>query len=129
MNILKSIGAVLVGLLFIVVTHTLTDMLLESLGVFPPAEQGLHDPKLLILATFYRSILSIIGCYIAAKLAPSRPMLHALIIGFIGILLSTAGAVVATQMDLGPLWYPILLIVLSLPLAWVGGWLATRNKS
>jgi hypothetical protein len=85
MNILKSIGAVFVGMLFIIVTHTATDMLLESLGVFPPADQGLHDPKLLILATIYRSIFSIIGCYIAAKLAPSRPMLHALIIGFIGI--------------------------------------------
>jgi len=128
MNILKSIGAVLAGLIFIVVTHTLSDLLLESIGVFPPADEGLHDTKLLLVATAYRSIFSIAGCYIAASLAPSRPMLHALIIGFIGILLSTAGAVVATQMNLGPLWYPILLIVLSLPLAWFGGWLATRNR-
>lgn len=128
MNILKSIGAVLVGILFIVVTHTMTDKILEGTGFFPPPEEGLHDTGLLLMATAYRTVFSVIGCYIAARLAPIRPMLHAMIIGAIGVLGSIGGAIMATQMNLSPLWYPFLLIVLSLPIAWFGGWLATRNS-
>jgi hypothetical protein len=48
-------------------------------------------------------------------LAPSRPMLHALVLGFIGLALSTAAAVVLIPMDLGPAWYPIALAVLRFP--------------
>src|SRR5688500_15057833 len=129
MNIVKSIGAVLAGLLFIVVTHTLTDKILEGTGVFPPPEEGLHDTVLLLVATVYRTVFSIVGCYIAARLAPSSPMLHAMIIGVIGVLGSIGGAIMATQMDLSPLWYPLLLVVLSLPIAWFGGWLATRGRA
>jgi hypothetical protein len=129
MNILKSIGAVLAGMIFIVVTHTVTDRMLEGLGIFPPPEQGLHDTSLLLLATVYRTVFSVAGSYLTARLAPSRPMLHAMIIGVIGVIGSAAGAVVATQMNLGPLWYPILLLVLSPPIAWLGGRLATRKST
>ena len=34
MKILKGIGAVLAGIVFIVATHTGTDFVLESLGIF-----------------------------------------------------------------------------------------------
>src|SRR5467141_4788186 len=40
MNPLKGIGAVLAGIVFIVVTHTVTDLVLESLGFFPAAKGG-----------------------------------------------------------------------------------------
>jgi hypothetical protein len=76
MKILKSIGAVLAGLVFIIFTHTLTDTILESAGIFPPADQGLHVTWMLVFALFYRIVLSIIGCFITAKLAPSNPMKH-----------------------------------------------------
>ena len=127
MNILKSIGAVLAGLIFIIVTHSVTDKILEGTGILPPPEQGLFDTGLLLLATAYRSVLSIAGCYITAKLAPSRPILHALVLGVIGVIGSLVGGIVATQMNLGPLWYPILLAVLSIPIALFGGWLAARK--
>ena len=42
MNILKGIGAVLAGMIFIVVTHTVTDLVLEKVGIFTPPEQGFH---------------------------------------------------------------------------------------
>lgn len=129
MKLLKSIGAVLAGLIFIVASHTGMDVLLESIGFFPTASEGLHDTGLLLIATAYRTIFSIAGCYLAAQLAPDRPLAHALVIGFIGIAASTAGAVVASRMNLGPLWYPILLIVISLPAAWVGGRLAQSGRS
>ena len=34
-DIFKSIGAVLAGLIFIVITHTGTDAILENIGVLP----------------------------------------------------------------------------------------------
>lgn len=129
MRILKSVGAVLAGLIFIVFTHSLTDYILESAGILPLPEQGLFDTGFLLLATAYRTFFSIIGGYLTAKLAPSRPMLHALVLGIIGVIGSLAGAVVAMQMNLGPLWYPILLAVTSIPVALLGGWLAVRKTS
>jgi hypothetical protein len=32
----------------------------------------------------YRAVLSLIGCYVTARLAPSNPMAHALSLGVIG---------------------------------------------
>ena len=129
MNILKSIGAVLAGLVFILVTHLGVDRVLEALGVFPPPEQGLHITWMLILATAYRVVLSIVGCYITARLAPSRPLAHALVLGFIGVVGSLAGLSMAISQNLSPVWYPIGLAILSLPSAWVGGKLAERRAN
>jgi len=116
---LKSVGAVFAGLIFIFATHIGTDAIMHGLGVFPPAGQPMFDKDQLLWASLYRGIYSIIGCYIAARLAPKRPMLHALILGGIGVLLSTGGAI--ALWDMGPAWYPLGLIALSLPYAWLGG--------
>ena len=127
MNILKSILAVLAGLVFIFVSHSLTDFILESVGVFPPPSEGLHVTWMLLLALGYRIVLSVVGCYITAKLAPQNPMKHALILGFIGVFLSTIGAVIGIRLDMSDTWYPIALILVSLPCAWLGGKLASPN--
>ena len=42
MNALKGIGAILAGIVFIVVTHTATDFVLQKLGIFTPPDQGFH---------------------------------------------------------------------------------------
>jgi len=128
MKLLKSIGAVLAGVIFIVVTHTLTDLLLEKLGIFTPREQGLHITWMVVTATIYRSLYTIAGGYVTAALAPHRPLLHAVILGVFGIVASTAGAVVMIPRNLGPIWYPIALIILALPCTWLGGKLRTANQ-
>ena len=126
MNILKGIGAVLAGIVFIVVTHTVTDLVLEKLGIFTPPEQGFHITWMVVTATIYRSIFTVGGGYLTAALAPDRPMLYAVILGLFGIVASTAGAIVMIPRNLGPTWYPIALIVLALPCTWLGGKLKTR---
>jgi hypothetical protein len=126
MNVLKGIGAVLAGIVFIVVTHTVTDLVLEKLGIFTPPEQGLHITWMVVTATVYRSIFTVGGGYLTAALAPDRPMLYAVILGLFGIAASTAGAIVMIPRNLGPTWYPIALIVLALPCTWLGGKLKTR---
>src|SRR5215203_1697421 len=129
MDILKSIGAVLAGLIFIFVTHSGVDLILESFGIFTPRTERFDTPWMVVTATVYRTILSIAGCFVTGILAPSRPVMHALVLGFIGLALSTAAAVVLIPMNLGPAWYPIALASLTLPCAWVGGLLAEKRAN
>ncbi len=63
----------------------------------------------------------IVGGYVVARLAPRNPMRHALVMGIVGLVLSTAGVIAATRMDLGPMWYPVVLLLTALPCAWLGG--------
>jgi len=127
MTILRSILAVLAGLVFILITHSAMDFILESLGIFTPPTVRFDIPWMLVTAIIYRATFSVIGCYITALIAPSRPMLHAMILGVIGMVLSILGTIVAIKMDLSPAWYPIALVVMSLPCAWVGSKLASRR--
>ena len=129
MNVLKSIGAVLAGLIFIGVSHSLVDYVLESLGIFTPTTVRFDTPWMVITAFIYRTILSIAGCYLTAILAPSRPLLHAMILGAIGLVLSTAAAVVTIPLDWAPAWYPIALVLVTLPCAWIGGKLAEAHTN
>ena len=126
MNILKGIAAILAGLIFIVVSHSLTDFVLESLGIFTPPKKGFHTTWMVVTATIYRSVFSVVGGYITAALAPNRPMRYAVILGIIGLVASTIAAIVTIPMGIAPAWYPIALAILALPCTWLGGKLRTR---
>jgi hypothetical protein len=115
---LRSIGAVLSGLVAIFVLSTATDVALHASGVFPPWGVRMGD-SLFLLALSYRIVYGVAGCYVSARLAPDRPMLHALALGAVGVVLSTAGAV--AMWDAGPAWYSIAVIAIALPCAWAGG--------
>lgn len=118
----RSIAAVVIGFVVVAVLSLATDQLLHVLEVYPPWGQPMHDPALNALALAYRIVYSIFGCWLTARLAPRRPMLHAMIVGAIGFVLSAAGAIVTvTQFELGPAWYPIALALTALPCAWLGG--------
>ncbi|MGH7495368.1 MAG: hypothetical protein ACREOO_23675 [bacterium] len=125
-TVVKSIGAVLAGLIFIVITHTATDAILEGAGVLPKGNLFVGTGLILIVLG-YRAVFSLIGCYLTAKLAPRNPMKHALVLGLIGLVLSSVGAIVAA--DLGPAWYAWTLAVIALPIAWLGGMLYERRKT
>ena len=120
----KSIGALLAGFFTVVVLSIGTDAVLHAAGIFPPLGEPASN-SLLMLATFYRTVYSIAGAYLTARLAPDRPMSHALWLGGIGLMLSIAGA--AATWNRGPAfaphWYPIALVVLALPQCWLGGYL------
>lgn len=124
----RRVGAVLAGLLAIFALSLGTDMVLHASGVFPPWGQPMAD-SLFALAMAYRIVYAVAGCYITARLAPDRPMQHALALGALGVALSTAGAVATWNRGpaFGPHWYPVALIISSIPCAWAGGWLAARR--
>ena len=118
----KSFLALLAGMLAGIILSIGTDVLLHVIGLFPPLGQPVSSP-LLLLATAYRSVYGVIGSYIAARLAPNSPMMHALVLGMVGFVVSIVGAVATWNKGpaFGPHWYPVALIVLAIPTAWVGG--------
>jgi hypothetical protein len=129
-RLLRSTAAVLAGFFAIVILSLGTDQVLHVLQVYPPWGQPMWDPGLNLLALAYRSLYAVAGSYLTARLAPHAPMRHALVLGCIGLVLSTIGAIVAiTQQDLGPAWYPIALVLTALPCAWLGGALYRRRSA
>jgi hypothetical protein len=135
MSTLKSIGAVLAGIIVLAALATLTDKILESTGVFPPAiGQGSYTTGMLAMALLYRCLYQVLGAYITAALAPANPMKHVTMLGIIGVVLGITG-IIASAMGLVPgfdpsqIWYPVALAVLAFPTVWFGGKLRTRNSA
>ena len=79
--------------------------------------------SLFLVATAYRIVYGVLGSYITARLSPTRPMQHALIVGVVGLVLSSAGAAATWNAgpEFGPRWYPLALVATALPCAWLGG--------
>lgn len=122
----RSILAITVGLLINFVGGLGLDQIFHELGVYPPWGEPMDDPRDNLLALSYRIIIAIASCYVAGRIAPWAPMRHALALGAIGFVLSSLGAMAAASMNLGPSWYPITLIAVTLPCAWLGGTLARQ---
>jgi hypothetical protein len=123
-RVLRRIGAVAAGLVAIFAATTAADIVMHAAGVFPPVGAPPMSSALFLLAFAYRVVFDVGGCWLTARLAPDRPMGHAMALGGIGVLLSVAGAVV--MWGAGPMWYPIALAVSALPCAWLGGRLRVR---
>jgi hypothetical protein len=121
----RRVASVFAGLVTIFILSSAIDFVLESTGVLPGGP--LFDTGLLLLAIAYRTLVSILGCYITARLAPDHRLRHALALGALGVILSTLAAIANTQFHLGPDWYPIALILVALPCAWTAGRLAERG--
>ena len=118
----RSVLALLGGFVAVVVLSIGTDVLMNKIAIFPKLGDPMTD-KLLLLATAYRTIYGVAGSYITARLAPYRPMLHALVGGIVGLVLSTAGAIAAWNQAVAieHHWYPLALIATVMPTAWAGG--------
>ncbi len=128
----RSVGAVLGGMLVGIILPIGTDVVLHAIGVFPPWGQSMVGfDGALLLATIYRSIYGVVASYIIARLAPDRPMLHALVGGVAGLAVSILGAAATWNKGpaFGPHWYPLALIVLAMPQAWAGGKLRLMQLS
>jgi hypothetical protein len=116
----RSVWAVVAGVLVIIVVTTLVDVVMHVTGVFPSMDQPITD-ALALLATVYRVVISVGGAWLTARLAPDKPMKHALILGYVGVVLGLIGVVVTWSLALAPRWYPIALVLLAIPQCWAGG--------
>ena len=130
--VLRSVGAIVAGIVVNIVLSLVTDELMYLAGLAPRVGQRMSDPMLAVAAG-YRTVYAILASYVIAALAGRRPMLHAMIGGTLGFIVSIIG-VVSTWNDVakyGPHWYPISLVVTALPTAWLGAklYLTRRAKS
>src|SRR3954468_23112812 len=116
----RSVLAIMAGFLAVVLLSIGTDIVLHQMKIFPALGERMAD-RLFVWATIYRTVYGILGSYITARLAPNRPMWHAMVGAVIGMILGTVGAVLTWNKDLGPHWYPIALVVTGIPCAWIGG--------
>ena len=121
-RLLRSIGAVLAGMVAVIILSLGTDAVLHATGIYPPWGERMAD-ALFVLATAYRIVYTVAGGYIAARLAPGRPMLHAMVFGAIGVVVGVIGAVATWSRlpELGPKWYAVAIFAIALPCAWAGG--------
>jgi hypothetical protein len=100
---------------------------MRLLKIYPAFGVRMAD-GLFVIATAYRIAYSILGAYVVARLAPDRPMWHAMVLGSIGFVLSIAGAAATWNRDLGPHWYAIVIALIALPCSWLGAKLAMRPQ-
>ena len=127
----RSVGAVVAGFIATALLSTGTDVVMPVTGVFPPWGQPMSD-GLFVWATVYRAAFTVLGGFITARLAPRKPMAHVLVLGAVGIVAASAGALASWNQrpEFGPKWYPIILVVTALPCVWAGGVLVgTRGKT
>ena len=117
----RSVWAVLAGVLLVIALSTAVDQLLHVLHVYPPWGEPMFAPGLNLLALSYRIVITILGAYLTARLAPRAPMRHVWIYGAVGLVLGTLGAIATIPKHWGPTWYPVMLVVTALPCAWAGG--------
>lgn len=127
-NLWRSTLAVFLGFVVVVALSLGTDQVLHVLDVYPPWGEPMNDTGDNLLALAYRCVYGVLGGYITARLSPRSPMFHVLVGGMIGFVLSTVGAITAIGMNLGPMWYPILLAITALPCAWLGGVVDSKRR-
>ena len=130
--IVRNVLAVLLGL---VVTMLVNGGLIAlSASVIPPpagvdpnnmeslkANIHLFHAKHFVFPYMAHALGSLLGAFVAAKLAATRKMIFALVIGGIHLI----GGIMAATMIPAPTWFIASDLILSyLPMAWIGGRLA-----
>ena len=117
--IARSVLAIVAGFLFIGALAFGTGAALQAAGMVPPAGEPLTDIGMVLLEAAYVAVFAIAGCWLAAWLAPDRPMRHALVLGVLGLAFNLVGAVATWGQR--PAWSILLNLALVLPYAWIGG--------
>jgi hypothetical protein len=127
-RVLRRVGSVVAGFLVIGILDTTIDVIMHQTGVYPAWFQPMRA-SLWLLAIGYRTVDGIIGGYVTARLAPDRPVAHALVLGVLGIVLSTAGVIATWSKgpEFGPKWYPLTLVAIALPCSLIGGLIRARQ--
>lgn len=120
MNIFKSIGVILLSFAIIALMSVLTDFLLEKIGVLPNPEKGLFETWAILLVLFYRAIYTVFAGFIIARLAPNKPILHAIILGVIGTSITLWAISSPEFAQKSTLWFGYTLAILTIPCLWLG---------
>ena len=122
----RSIVAIVVGFVVIAALSLGTDLVLKALlpGYFS-ATGRTDNAAILVLVLLYVGAYATFGCWLAARLAPNRPMRHAIVLGLLGLAFNVMGTIAAW--DTAPRWYHLSALVLVMLWAWLGGYIRERQ--
>ena len=132
-SILKSIGAVIAGYL---VSAILTAITIAALGALFPASYNPENIGWVIFNVIYGCAFAVVGGYVVARLAPSRPFVHATVLGVLMAIfavltgMAVSAAPPSPEYVNQPGWYYPVLAITVLPSILLGAWMyARRTKS
>lgn len=123
----RSILAIVAGFVLAGALNVGTNTLLSRVApemVPPPGTPNTNTTALLVICA-YVALYGILGCYVTARLAPSRPLLHALIVGGLALAMSIP-ATMAVWNDT-PAWFNVYNLLAVMPYAYVGGRIRERE--
>jgi hypothetical protein len=122
----KSIMAIVAGFVLTAALNVGTNALLAKVapGLIPTGAP-VTDPAALVLVCAYVAAFGILGCYVTARLAPSRPLFHALVLGGIALAMSIPVTVMAWNDT--PAWFNVYNLLAVMPYAYLGGRLRERQ--
>jgi hypothetical protein len=116
----RSLLAVITGFLLIATLSVGTDMVLRmAVPSLFEVDGSTTSAPILLLTIAYVGLYATLGCYLAARMAPSAPMRHALVLGVLGLAFNVAGAVSIWAQY--PVWYHVMSLLLVMVWAWLGG--------
>lgn len=124
---LRSTLAVVGGFLLIGALAFGTGTLVQSAWPTRHAADGTPTTtEMMLVQLLYVGVYATLGCWAAARLAPSRPMLHALVVGVLGLALNVPSAILLR--DRAPAWYLAAGVVTTMCWAWLGGRIAESRQ-
>lgn len=116
----RSLLAVITGFLLIATLSVGTDMVLRmAVPSLFEVDGSTTSAPILLLTIAYVGLYATLGCYLTARMAPSAPMRHALVLGVLGLAFNVAGAVSIWAQY--PVWYHVMSLLLVMVWAWLGG--------
>lgn len=119
MEILRSIGAVVVGYLIFA---------FSAFGFFQISGQAPHQvaPPAVMLGSIIVGVVSALaGGYVAAWLAGRKPLVHGVVVAAV-LALGAAVSLLAT-LGHGAIWSQLAALLLMAPSAALGGWVRARQ--
>jgi hypothetical protein len=120
---LRYTGAFIAGFATVALLSMAADALLHSTGIYPTDGTVGSDANL-AFALAYRTAFTVLGGWVAARLAPAHGLRLSIVLGIVGTLAAIGGAI--AMWSVGHNWYPVALAALALPSTALGGWLFTR---
>lgn len=125
-SLLRHILPVLAGGAVALLLTIVTDNTLGAHGLLPAPGQSMPGTGALLLVAAYRGLFVILGCHMAARLAPAgNPRIrYALGLGALIMVMNVIAAV--SEWGRVPGWYSLSGIALTVPYAIIGGGTAVR---
>ncbi len=123
----RSIVAIVIGFVLIGALAVGADAAFHVLrpGYFT-ADGGTTTPVALLIMLAYVFVFATLGCYITGRLAPNRPLRHAMILGVLGLVFNVVGTI--RLWHTAPAWYHVAALLMVLPAAYLGGFIAERRS-